>query len=122
MDAYEMTGIVKEVKPIQTFPSGFTKRELILETQSGNYPQVISFNCLKNNTSLLDAVQVGNKVKVTFDIRGREYNGRVFNDLVCFRLEQVDADGSSREALPEAAVAPVPAAPVSDQFDAEMPF
>lgn len=122
--AYEMTGLLKEVKDIQTFASGFTKREFILEKQDGNYTQTISFNCLKNNTALLDNVKAGNKVKVTFDIRGREYNGRVFNDLVCFRIEQLEGDGSSRVPDP-AAAAPAKEAPVEPQADAfneDLPF
>ena len=86
--------------------------------------KVPNFNFLKNNTSLLDGVQVGSKIKVTFDIRGREYNGRVFNDLVCFRLEQIDADGTARVPAAQAPASETvpPVAPVSDQFDDEMPF
>ncbi|MBQ7191226.1 MAG: DUF3127 domain-containing protein [Kiritimatiellae bacterium] len=95
--SYEMVGTVKKVMDVMTFPSGFSKREFVIEIQDGNYPSVVSFNCLKDNTKLLDPVQVGDNVKVTFAIRGREYNGRYFNDLVCFRLAKVEADGTSVE-------------------------
>lgn len=115
-----MTGTVKRVGDIQTFSSGFTKREVIIEKQDGNFPQVISFNCLKDNTRLLDQVAPGDQVKITFDVRGREWTNpqgvtRVFNDLVCFRLEKVGADGSSVEPAPVADPDDLPlAAPSTD--------
>jgi single-strand DNA-binding protein len=36
--------------------------------------------------SLLENLQVGQQVTVTFDIRGREYNGRYFNNLQGWKI------------------------------------
>ena len=95
--SYEMTGTVKKVMDLMTFPSGFSTRVFVVETQGGIYPDLVCFSCLKDNTKLLDSVQAGDNVKATFAIRGREYQGRYFNDIVCFKLEKVNADGSSVE-------------------------
>lgn len=137
-NSYEMVGMVKVLKDLMTFPSGFTKREFVIETENGNYPDVVSFSCLKNNTALLDSVKVGDRVKVTFSIRGREYKERYFNDLVVFKIAKVADDGSTVEydqvdaaakpAAPAAVPAPVPAAASSSDdgdaapADADIPF
>ncbi len=42
---------------------------------------------MQDKISLLDNVSEGQKIKVFFDIRGREYNGRYYNNLVGWKLE-----------------------------------
>jgi len=84
--AYEMTGTVKVVLDEQTFASGFNKREFVLTVEDGKYPQEICFETVKEKTSLCDDLNVGDKVTVSFDIRGREYNGRYFNNLSAWKI------------------------------------
>ena len=100
--AYEMTGTVQMVKDPQTFPSGFTKRELVMQNEEDRFPSPVMFSFTKERIALLDNVQNGERVKVSFDIRGREYNGRHFVDLNGFRLERLDAAPSDGPAdIPE---------------------
>jgi len=89
--SYDLTGTVKLVKDPQTFDSGFTKREFVVTTEGERFPQDIKFECVKERTSLLDAVQPGQRVKVTFDLRGNEYNDRYYVNLTAWRLEPADA-------------------------------
>ena len=96
--AYEMTGTVKIIKDTMTFPSGFTKREFVITTEDERFPQPIQFSCLKDRTALLDNIKVGERVKVSFDIRGREYNERHFVDLTAFKIEPLD--GAAGEEMP----------------------
>lgn len=122
--AYDLTGKVKLVQEPQTFASGFTKREVVVTVEDGKFPQDINLEFLQDKVSLLDNVSEGQEVKVFFDIRGREYNGRYFNNLVGWKLE------TSENA--EAPAAPAPAGddrpPMPDEteapseFDDEIPF
>ena len=69
----ELQGRIKLITPIQTFGNnGFQKRELIIVTEE-QYPQTISFDFTQGNCELLNNYQVGQVVKITFDIRGREW-------------------------------------------------
>ena len=79
--AYELTGKIKLIQDEQTFASGFSKREMVVTVDDGGYPQDINLEFVKEKAKLLDALQPGQEVTVTFDIRGREYNGRYFNNL-----------------------------------------
>ena len=99
--AYEMTGKVKLIRDSQTFSSGFTKREMVITVEDGNYPQDINLEFLQDKVSLLDNVSEGQEIKVFFDIRGREHNGRYYNNLVGWKIEgKKDATGV-RPPLPD---------------------
>lgn len=112
--AYEMTGTVQLVKDTQTFPSGFQKRELVVQNDEDRFPSPVMFSFTKERIPLLDDVKQGERVKVSFDIRGREYNGRHFVDLNGFRLERLDVSGG--EEVPPEAVSEEP------PLDDSMPF
>lgn len=97
--SYKIQGEIRKIRDLETFDSGFTKREFILETVEDQYPQQIAISCLKDKTSLLDKIVVNDVVGVTFDVRGREYNGNYFVTLVCWKLKFLKkgstADGAS---------------------------
>ena len=117
--AYDLTGKVKLIQDAQTFGSGFTKREMVVTVEDGKYPQEINLEFVQDKVSLLDTVEVGQEVTVTFDIRGREYNGRYFNNLQGWKIQ-------TGAAAPAAADKP----PVSDkdvpsdfdEYEDDIPF
>ncbi len=85
--AYELTGKVKLLQETQTFGSGFQKREVVVTVEDGRYPQDICLEFVQDKISLLESIQAGQEVTATFDIRGREYNGRYYNNLQGWKLE-----------------------------------
>ena len=99
--AYDLTGKIKLIQEAKTFNSGFTKREMVVIVEDGKYPQEISIEFVQDKVSLLDDLQPGQEVTVTFDIRGREYNGRYFNNLQGWKVvAQGDQPASAGEAPP----------------------
>ncbi len=113
--AYELTGKVKLVQDPQTFSSGFTKREMVVTVEDGKYSQDINLEFLQDKVSLLDSVSEGQKIKVFFDIRGREYNGRYFNNLVGWKIETEESATDDQPPIPDDAAAP-------EEFDDDIPF
>jgi len=117
--SYDLTGKVKLIQEPQMFSSGFTKREVVVTVDDGKYPQEINLEFLQDKVSLLDTVSEGQEIKVFFDIRGREYNGKYFNNLVGWKIESdssavPSANGDDRPVLP-----PEPA--VGDKADKGYP-
>ena len=93
--SFEIEGKLKVVNDIQTFDSGFSKREFVVEVEDGNYPQMIKFECVKDKTSLTDGFEIEDPVKVTFDIRGNEYKERFYVNLNAWKLEKLGGSSST---------------------------
>lgn len=92
---YELTGKIKLIQDEQTFASGFSKREMVVTVEDGRYPQDINLEFVKDRISLLDDLHPGQEVTVHFDIRGREHNGRYYNNLQAWKVVAVAGDMSS---------------------------
>jgi len=98
MPSYDIQGKLKVINDIQTFDSGFQKREFVVTTDE-KFPQDIKFECVKDKCSLLDGYAVGQNIKVSFNMRGNEYNGKYYTNLTAWRLKLLDATGVSQEVL-----------------------
>lgn len=87
MPTYELTGTVKTLMEPMKFDSGFTKREFVVTTDGDKYPQDIRLECVKDRCALLNGVEPGQRVTVSFDLRGNEYKGRHFVSLSAWKVE-----------------------------------
>ncbi len=115
MAGYELSGTVKEILDIQTFQSGFTKREFVVTTEDGKYSNDIKFETVRDKTALLDGISKGDTVNVTFDVRGNEYNGRYYVNLNAWKVTGGAGGGGGGGAA-----APAAAAAAAEPID-EMP-
>jgi single-strand DNA-binding protein len=117
---FEITGTIKRLFPEQTFGSGFTKREFVLTTAADRYPQDLKFECVKEKIALLADRREGDKVKVSFDLRGREWKDNYYVNLAAWKIELVGegaaATDTGDEPLPEEPGATV------DPADDDIPF
>ncbi len=117
--AYELTGKIKLIQDLKTFNSGFTKREMVVTVDDGKFPQEINLEFVQDKVALLDNLQPGQQVTVTFDIRGREYNGRYYNNLQGWKIVTLGDDSSLSPEDPSSAP-PFPSP--SDFRDDDIPF
>ena len=115
---YEYTGTVKEIFEEQTFGSGFNKREFVVTSEDDKYPQDIKFELVKDKTALLESVTKGDKVTVSFDLRGREWKGNYYVNLNAWKIAPVGVGGTGEEPPFD----PADAAPTEPDFDEEPPF
>ena len=90
----EVTGKIKLIRDVQTFGT-FTKREWVVTT-ADQYPQDIQLECHQDKTSLLDNFKVGDDVKASINLRGKEWINPegvavYFNTIVSWRIEKAEA-------------------------------
>lgn len=127
---YETTGKLKWIGTTQSFASGFTKREFVVTTAHDKYPQDLKFDMVKDKCPQLDGFQIGQEVLVNFDIRGREYNGKYYVDLSCWKLQAADGAAANAASGPARSKAPATSSQepspadlrADDDFDDESPF
>lgn len=91
MASFELTGKLKVVMDEQSFSSGFTKREFVVTTEE-QYPQDVKFELIKDKTSLINTYKPNDTIKVSFNLRGNEYNGKYFVNLQAWRIEAAAAE------------------------------
>jgi hypothetical protein len=103
----EIQGTIKLIESTKTVGSGgFRKRELVVTTDE-QYPQHILIEFVQDKTDLLDSYSVGQPVKVSINLRGREWTNpqgevRYFNSIQGWRIE------SLQQGAPQAGMPPVP--------------
>jgi len=85
---FEFSGVVKAILDPKTFDSGFTVREFVVENPDDKYPKPIAFQTKQDKVALLDSLSVGDKVTVSFDLDGREWQGKYFVNLNAWRITQ----------------------------------
>lgn len=89
---FDITGHLSEVFPPQQVSEKFRKREFILKTED-QYPEHVKFQLVQDKTSLVDNLQVGARVKVDFNLRGRNFDkggtSTNFTNLEAWRLTLV---------------------------------
>lgn len=118
-NSFELTGSLKVLEDTQTFASGFSKREFVIEVPDGKYPQMVKFETVRDKINLLDNLSIGDDLTVTFDIRGNEYNGRYYVNLNAWKIAKSGGGTSPAPgAAPQASDDPPPGA-FDSNFDSE---
>ena len=88
----EVHGKIKLINETQTVSGSFKKRQVVVTTDE-QYPQHISIEFQQDKTDLLNSYSVGESVKVSINLRGREWvnpQGEVkfFNSIQGWRIEK----------------------------------
>lgn len=103
MNNFHIEGKVKKLSGVIE-NKGYEKRLFAIETNE-NYPQMIKFEVGPKRLDQLNGIKVGDTIVVSFNIRGREYQGKVFNNLQAWKIEEPNKDEytpSNNESLSEA--------------------
>lgn len=90
--AFEVEGRLHRLFATEQKSSSFQTREFVLEIPDGNYPQLIKFQAVQDRCAMLDRFSEGDQVKVSFDLRGREWNGKYLTNLNAWRIENGGGD------------------------------
>lgn len=123
----EVTGkIIVALDPISgTSRAGnaWKKREYVLETQE-TYPKKVFFNFFGDRVDQYP-LNVGDMVKISFDINSREFNGRWYTDISAWKAEPANA--AAPAAAPEMpggynTPTPPPAVDLGPDSTEDLPF
>jgi len=86
----EINGSVHLIGQTETVGNnGFTKRQLVVATEE-QYVQYVPIDFVKDKTSVLDGYNVGDKVNVSVNVRGSEYNGKYYVNLQGWRISKTE--------------------------------
>lgn len=124
----EVQGKIKMIDETKTYgTNGFRKRELVVTTEE-QYPQHIMIEFVQDKTDLLNNYQVGQNVKVSINLRGREWvnpqgETKYFNSIQGWRVENIDAAAAGGDMPPmPPADAFEPATDFKEEDHDDLPF
>ena len=90
----EIQGRIKTIFATEAIgANGFQKRDLVITTD-GQYPQDIIIQFAQGNCALLDNLQIGQMVKIHFNLQGREWTSpqgevKYFNTVLGWKIELI---------------------------------
>lgn len=124
----EVLGKIRVLTAEQQVTATFKKRELVVTTDE-QYPQHIMIEFGQDKCDLLNNFNVGDAVKVSINLRGREWvspqgETKFFNSLQGWRVEKqaaVSEMSSQAPAMP-AAEAFAPATNLNEEEADDLPF
>ena len=131
--ALEIEGTLFQKLPVASGNSArgpWAKQEFILEYPDGNFTAKACFTAWgSDKVQELSKYQVGDKVKVSFNLNSREYNGRWYNDLQIWKIAPAGAQPAApapvQAAAPAFQQAPAPTLedmPAESQGEEDLPF
>ncbi len=122
---FEISGSLILKEDITEISSKFRKREFVIEVtneRNTDWNDFIKFQLTQDRCELIDPFNVGDQLKVSFNIRGRKWekDGRVnyFSNLEAWRVEKAGDAPAAGAANPEYSSADIP--PAGD--DEDLPF
>ena len=87
--------------------SGFRKREFVVEfAENPEYPEFVKFELIQDKCDLLDGFDIGQEMKVAFNLKVRKWTNPkgedvYFNSLQAWRLESVSGSSDTGTKEPE---------------------
>lgn len=103
---FSITGKLIVKNDTEQIKDTFKKREFVISDESSQYPQEIIFQLIQDKCDLLDPFNIGEEIKVNFNLRGRRWENpttketRFFNSLDAWRLEKAGNAPLSQDLPP----------------------
>ena len=124
----EVQGSIKVIGEVQEISATFKKRELVVSTDE-QYPQTLSIEFIQDKTDLLNKFEIGQNVKVSINLRGREWENpqtkeiKYFNSIQGWRIELLENSSSDDDLPPLDNLNPFePASDTNDEDLDDLPF
>jgi hypothetical protein len=93
---FNITGTLKVKMEEQKVSERFRKRDFVIQENSSQYPQLITFQLVQDRCNLIDNANVGDEIRVFFNLRGREWKSpqgetKYFNTIEAWKIEAANS-------------------------------
>ncbi|MFN3316829.1 MAG: DUF3127 domain-containing protein [Raineya sp.] len=102
--SFETKGKIVKILEPQTGSSKngeWKKQDIVVETTEA-YPKKICFSIWNDKISQLEGVEVGDEVRVMFNVASREYNNKWYSDITAYQIDNI-----SKKEYDNVAVTPI---------------
>jgi hypothetical protein len=99
MSELTMKGAIKLINPVKVISDKFSVREFVITT-ADKYPQEVIFQTVNDKMDIIAPYGQGQVVTVSFNVRGREYNGKWYNTLDAWKVQGEVTTSPVNEPMP----------------------
>jgi len=126
-ETYKIKGSIVEIEETKHISATFQKREFAIEVPNDDNPaynQFVKFELIQDKCDIINGMQVGMSVEVSFNVGGRKWINpqnevKYFNSLKAWRVTNL----SQQQAAPAEYQQPVQQeAPDHGDYNSNMPF
>jgi hypothetical protein len=125
--AYEITGKIIEVLPVNQVSDKFKKREFVIEKKDTGGAAVfidyIKFQLVQDKCDLINESFLNEEVKIWFNLKGNKWerDGKInyFTNLDAWKIEKVSEPGRNQSIQPQSPLEDMP--PEIDELS-DLPF
>lgn len=122
--AQEQKGTLQIKYETQQVTEKFSKREFVLEIGE-QYKEYPKFQLVNDKCSLLDNIEVGQEIKVSFNLKGKPFQSKTgetvyFTNLDAWKIEKVGTQTTQLQSTPPKTEKALP--PQVDENTDDLPF
>ncbi len=124
--SFEIVGKLHKKFDTENKTATFQAREFVVEVDDGRYPQMVKFQLVQDKCDEVEKYNEGDSVRVHFNLRGREWQGKYFTNLNAWRIEAGTAAAPAAAAPAAAGDFPTlddaPASTGGSSVEDDLPF
>lgn len=125
--AFEITGKVIDISPVNQVSDKFKKREFVIEKKetggSAVFIDYVKFQLIQDKCDLINESFMNEEVKISFNLKGNKWerDGKVqyFTNLDAWRIERISAHAKEQSSAPRQTLDDIP--PDMDDLS-DLPF
>lgn len=125
--AFEITGKIIEILPVNQVSDKFRKREFVIEKKETGggavFTDYIKFQLIQDKCDLINETYLNEEVKILFNIKGNKWerDGKVnyFTNLDAWKIERSSSQGGDMDRQDVASLEDMP--PENDEMS-DLPF
>lgn len=112
--------ILKPESGVSRAGNEWKKQEFVIETDE-QFPKKVCFTLFNDKNSLLEKLNEGDEVEVSFNVESREFNGKWYHNINAWKIDKVSAGDQFPESPPEFRLEDIPPEP-GDDNGGDLPF
>ncbi|HZH71080.1 MAG TPA: DUF3127 domain-containing protein [Mariniphaga sp.] len=96
------------------------KQEFVLETTE-QFAKKVCFTLFNDKLSLIDNINTGDEVEVSFNLESREFNGKWYHNINAWKIDKASSGNEMNDFIPEYRPEDIPPEP-NDSGESDLPF
>lgn len=81
----EIKGKILQIWEVKQISDKFSNQDFLIETE-GQYPKKLLMQANEKIRPFLDKLVLGDTATFHFDVESREYNGKYYTNIKCFKI------------------------------------